>query len=104
MSADTPVDLASLSKSLTAMAVMELDRRDRLDLDAPVTRYVPELGAAFSRIKLHHLIRHRSGDVIQWLARTVTTAFFGPFRTCPVDQNPPHGARGRRKEVSPVTI
>ena len=61
MSADTPVDLASLSKSFTAMAVMELDHQDRLDLDAPVTRYLPELGAAFSRIKLHHLIRHRSG-------------------------------------------
>lgn len=61
MTVDTPVDLASLSKSLTALAVMDLQRRGEVDLRSPVTRYLPELGAHYSRVTVRHLIRHTSG-------------------------------------------
>jgi CubicO group peptidase (beta-lactamase class C family) len=61
MTADTPVDLASLSKSLTAVAVSQLSRQGKIDPDAPVTKYLPELQGAFTRIRIRHLIRHTSG-------------------------------------------
>jgi CubicO group peptidase (beta-lactamase class C family) len=61
MTADTPVDLASVSKSLTAVAVEHLRRDGRIDTDAPVTKYLPELGAEFRKIRIRHLVRHTSG-------------------------------------------
>ena len=61
MTADTPVDLASVSKSLTAVAVNQLSRQGKIDLAAPVTKYLSELGAEFTRIRIRHLITHTSG-------------------------------------------
>jgi CubicO group peptidase (beta-lactamase class C family) len=61
MTADTPVDLASVSKSLTAVAVNQLSRQGKIDLEAPVTKYIPELGSEFTRIRIRHLITHTSG-------------------------------------------
>ena len=41
----SPVDIASLSKSLTAILAMRLSEQGKLDLDAPVTReFCPECG------------------------------------------------------------
>lgn len=39
---DTPVDSGSLAKPVTAAAVLLLARKGRIDLDAPVRRYLPE--------------------------------------------------------------
>jgi CubicO group peptidase (beta-lactamase class C family) len=61
MTADTPVDLASVSKSLTAVAVKELTRQGRIDPAARVTEYLPELGGAFSGIRIRDLMKHTSG-------------------------------------------
>jgi hypothetical protein len=61
MTVDTPVDLASLSKSLTALAIIELARRGGVDLRASVTRYLPELGEHYTGVTLRQLIRHTSG-------------------------------------------
>lgn len=61
MTADTPVDLASVSKSLTALAVTRLSGQGELDIDAPVTKYLPELGSKFRRTSIRHLLRHTSG-------------------------------------------
>ncbi|MGW5359126.1 serine hydrolase [Actinopolymorpha pittospori] len=41
VSTSTPFLLGSLSKSFTALAVMQLVDRGTIDLDAPVTRYIP---------------------------------------------------------------
>jgi CubicO group peptidase (beta-lactamase class C family) len=60
MTADTPVDHASVSKSLTAVAVNQLSRQGKIDLDAPVAKYLPELSGAFTRVRIRHLIRHTS--------------------------------------------
>jgi CubicO group peptidase (beta-lactamase class C family) len=61
MSAGTPVDLASVSKPLTAVAIAQLEKNGSIDRDAPVTRYLPELGGAFSAVTVSHLLRHKSG-------------------------------------------
>jgi CubicO group peptidase (beta-lactamase class C family) len=66
MTPDTPVVIGSVGKSITALAVRQLVEAGRLDLDAPITRYLPwfslagRAGAA-ERITIADLLRHTSG-------------------------------------------
>ena len=54
--------LASITKPVTALAVMQLVDESRLDLDAPLCRIIPELtGAGRERITMRHLLAHTSG-------------------------------------------
>ena len=57
--------LASLSKAFTAVAVLQLERAGRIDLDAPVRDYLPEFTTAdpnaSRRITVRHLLNHTSG-------------------------------------------
>ncbi|MER6060782.1 serine hydrolase domain-containing protein [Streptomyces sp. NPDC001792] len=57
--------IASVSKSFTATALMRLVEQGRIDLDAPVRRYVPELRLAdeesAARITVLNLINHTAG-------------------------------------------
>ena len=62
MLVSTPVELASVSKSLTALAILQLERAGRLDRDGSVLAVLPELnGDRWRDVTLHHLLRHRSG-------------------------------------------
>lgn len=64
MSEDTRVPLASLSKSMTATAVMQLVDQGSVDLDAPVVKYLPEFqlaDARFRSITVRQLLMHTSG-------------------------------------------
>lgn len=52
----------SAGKPLTALAIAQQWERGRLDLDAPVSRYLPEFGTAGkSRITVRHLLTHTGG-------------------------------------------
>lgn len=55
---DTPFLIASLSKSITAMGIMQLAEEGRLDLDAPVQMYLPWFRVADERASLQITIRH----------------------------------------------
>ena len=62
----TPFVIGSLSKSITALAMMQLVDAGTVDLDAPVDRYLPELTACRSRptaasITVRELLTHTSG-------------------------------------------
>jgi CubicO group peptidase (beta-lactamase class C family) len=59
----TVYDLASLTKVLaTTPAVMLLVQDGKMDLDAPVSRYLPEFsGGARERVTIRHLLTHTSG-------------------------------------------
>jgi CubicO group peptidase (beta-lactamase class C family) len=61
----TPFILASTTKSLTALAVVQLVEAGKLDLDAPVQRYLPWFRladpAASTRITVRHLLNQTSG-------------------------------------------
>jgi len=46
MTPDTVVWIASMTKALTSTAAMQLVERGKLDLDSPVSRWVPEIGNA----------------------------------------------------------
>ena len=59
---DTPFLLGSISKSFTALAIMQLAEADEVDLDAPVSRYLPEFeGKPTGAITLRQLLSHTSG-------------------------------------------
>ena len=61
----TPFILASVSKSFTALAIMQLVEAGKIELDAPVQRYLPWFRVAdpvaSARITVRHLLSHTSG-------------------------------------------
>ncbi len=64
--ADTIYRVGSVSKLFTDTAIMQLVERGRIDLDAPVNRYLPDFHPAnpFGKpITLRELMSHRSGLV-----------------------------------------
>jgi len=60
-SVDTVYRIASLAKPITATAVMQLVERGRLDLDAPVQRYVPAFPEKPWRVTPRLLLSHQGG-------------------------------------------
>ena len=56
----TKFRLASVSKSFTALAVLQLVEQGRLRLDDPIGRYVPDFVGG-ERITIHHLLTHTAG-------------------------------------------
>ncbi len=58
--AGTVYRVGSVSKLFTDIAIMQLVERGQLDLDASVTRYIPEFN---KRVTLRQLMTHRSGLV-----------------------------------------
>jgi CubicO group peptidase (beta-lactamase class C family) len=67
MRTSTLFDLASLTKVMgTTMATMVLVDRGKLDVDAPVSRYLPDFrGPHLDSITVRHLLQHSSG-LVQW--------------------------------------
>ena len=62
MSMDTPVELASVSKSFTALAILRLEHDGLIRRDTPVRRYLPGLDETNWRgVTVRHLLQHRSG-------------------------------------------
>lgn len=62
MTVDTPVELASVSKPLTAAAVALLVRAGRLDEDRPVSEWLAELrGSRLGRVRVRAILRQRTG-------------------------------------------
>jgi CubicO group peptidase (beta-lactamase class C family) len=62
---DTPFYIGSQSKSFTALAIMQLVERGKLDLEAPVQTYLPWFQVAdpqtSQQITIRHLLQHTSG-------------------------------------------
>ena len=55
---DTLYHLASVTKTFTAILVLQLGEQGKFDLDAPVSRYVPEIKD--ERVRIKHLLSHTS--------------------------------------------
>ncbi|MFJ2738785.1 serine hydrolase domain-containing protein [Streptomyces sp. NPDC087440] len=80
----TPVPVASLSKSMTALAVMQLAEAGKVDLDRPVRQYLPDFTLAdprAERITVRQLLNQTSGmadsthpDLVGPQPRTLTEA------------------------------
>jgi CubicO group peptidase (beta-lactamase class C family) len=65
MTPDTPLYIGSLSKSFTALAIMQLHEQGKLDIDMPVKVYLPEFviadKTAMETITVRNLLNHASG-------------------------------------------
>ena len=62
VAADSVFFLASVTKPIVATAVMQLVDEGRLDLHAPISRYVPEYsGGLRDRVTAWHVLTHTSG-------------------------------------------
>jgi len=55
---DTLYHIASVTKTFTAILALRLVEQGKLDLDAPVSRYVPEIND--DRVRIKHLLSHTS--------------------------------------------
>lgn len=62
MQSDTKMRMASIAKSMTALAVMQLVEKGTLDLDTPIQTYIPDFPKhPKSQITTRHLLSHTSG-------------------------------------------
>jgi CubicO group peptidase (beta-lactamase class C family) len=84
--ADTVFPIASISKTVTATAIMRLVEQGKLDLAAPVQKYLPEFRVqddAMSRqVAIWHLLTHTPGWEGQLTAQdrgTQTLAYFSEW-------------------------
>ncbi|WP_081212135.1 serine hydrolase [Salegentibacter sediminis] len=59
---DTKHRLGSITKQFTAMLVLQLVENGKLELDKPISEYLPEYtGPAADKVTIHHLLTHSSG-------------------------------------------
>lgn len=62
---ETPFQLASVSKSFTALVVVQLAAEGRLKLDDPIIKYLPYFrtldNEAWQNVTIRHVLSHRSG-------------------------------------------
>lgn len=56
---ETPIHLASISKIFTGMAALKLWEEEKLDLKAPVTKYISNF--PYASVTIEQLLSHRSG-------------------------------------------
>lgn len=68
---DTPMFLASAGKMFTAVAILQLAEKGKVDLDAPFGRYLPDYpNNDMAKVTIRQLLEHRGGtDDIGILAR-----------------------------------
>lgn len=64
---ETVYQIASTTKTFTATAVMKLAEEGKLSLEDSVTKWLPELPAAWSGVTVRHCLTHTSGlpDLVQ---------------------------------------
>ncbi|MEM8998481.1 MAG: serine hydrolase domain-containing protein, partial [Acidobacteriota bacterium] len=61
-SPSTPMRTASIAKPMTAVAILQLHEKGQLDLDAPISTYLPDYpSAAGSKITTRQLLHHTAG-------------------------------------------
>ncbi len=58
---DTKFRLGSVTKQFTGVAILLLQERGKLTLDAPVKTYLPDAPAAWDKVTVRHLLNHTSG-------------------------------------------
>jgi CubicO group peptidase (beta-lactamase class C family) len=69
----TVFSINSATKSFTGVAIMQLVEAGKVDLDAPVSRYLDGLPTAWQTVKIRQLLSHTSGipNIMDGSARAV---------------------------------
>ncbi|WP_236613951.1 serine hydrolase domain-containing protein [Nafulsella turpanensis] len=60
-SSKTVYAIASLTKQFTAAAIMRLVEQDKIALDDPITKYLPDYPVQGHHVTIRHLLNHTSG-------------------------------------------
>lgn len=93
---DTKFRLASITKQFTAVAVLQLQERGDLDLEAPISTYLPDYPQG-DRITTHHLLSHTAGipnmtdapDFVEWAQQQRSLPeLMARFQDLPLEFNP----------------
>jgi len=60
---ETRFEIGSISKSFAAIAVLQLRKQGKVDVDKPLTDYLPWLGidSRYAPITVHHFLTHTAG-------------------------------------------
>ena len=59
---DTKHRLGSITKQFTAALILQLVEQEKLELDQPISKYLPKYkGPAADKVTIHHLLTHSSG-------------------------------------------
>lgn len=60
---ETLFQIGSITKSFTALALLQAQERGAIDIDEPVSRYLPwfEVESSFEQIRVRHLLTHTAG-------------------------------------------
>ena len=53
--------LASITKQITAVAILMLEEQGKLSLNDPITKFIPDYPTLGKTITVHHLLNHTSG-------------------------------------------
>lgn len=61
MTTDNVFELASITKQFTAVSTLMLQEEGKLDLQDPITKFIPDYPTNGKTITVHHLLNHTSG-------------------------------------------
>jgi len=61
MTTDNVFELASITKQFTAVSILMLEEQGKLDLQDPITKFIPDYPTKGKTITVHHLLNHTSG-------------------------------------------
>ena len=100
--ANTPATkfrIGSITKQFTAVAILQLQEQGRLDVQAPVSAYLPDYPNG-DRITLHHLLTHTAGipeylddqaflDLREWMRLPISlNQLVARFKDLPLEFDP----------------
>ncbi|MEL6401894.1 MAG: serine hydrolase [Cyanobacteria bacterium J06626_4] len=92
----TKFRIGSITKQFTAAAILHLQDRGLLDVQAPVATYLPDYPNG-ERITIHHLLTHTAGipnltsfpDYLEWMKQPTTlAALIARFQDLPLEFEP----------------
>ena len=99
---NTPITkfrIGSVTKQFTAVAILQLQEEGFLDLQAPISKYLPDYPEG-ERITIHHLLTHAAGipeylnpevfpDLLEWLRQSTTPSqLVDRFKELPLEFEP----------------
>lgn len=96
MQADNVFEIGSITKQFTAVAILMLQEQGKLDINDPITKFIPDYPTHGKTITIHHLLNHTSGIKsytsmnLQEIARTDMTPkeLIDFFKNEPMDFDP----------------
>jgi len=95
----TKFRIGSVTKQFTAVAILQLQEEGSVDLQAPISEYLPEYPEG-DRITIHHLLTHTAGipeylnpevfpDLLEWMRQSSTlNQLVDRFKALPLEFEP----------------